>query len=252
VLARCALVLELAAALGWRGTLALLVKRLTSTSAYTFSWPASSPPIRLRIRSTDLQTFKGIVIDEMYRLPFERAPEVVVDAGANIGVAAVWFARTYPDARVIALEPDPDNYRALIDNVRDYPNVVALQSALWDRSVPALHLLDPGLGFDGYRVGDGHVGDQEETLVHDAAVAGIAVPELMDRFGIRRIDVLKVNIEGGEKRVFDASDGWIRSVDAIAVELHDWIVPGCSRSFSRATSEFPHDLTRGWVTFVWR
>jgi hypothetical protein len=43
----------------------------------------------------------------------------IVDAGANIGAASIWFKNTYPDAHVIAVEPEPGNLSVLRKNVKE-------------------------------------------------------------------------------------------------------------------------------------
>jgi len=45
---------------------------------------------------------------------------LIIDCGANIGCASVWFATQYPKARILAVEPDPDNFRMLVRNSKPY------------------------------------------------------------------------------------------------------------------------------------
>jgi predicted O-methyltransferase YrrM len=46
-----------------------------------------------------------------------RQTAVVVDAGANIGLASLWFANQYPKAKIVCIEPDPENFRILKENL---------------------------------------------------------------------------------------------------------------------------------------
>jgi hypothetical protein len=61
---------------------------------------------------------------------------------------------------------------------------------------------------------------------------------LMKDNDIDSIDLLKMDIEGGEKNVLENSSDWIDSVRAMAVELHDRICMGCTRAFYIATKDF--------------
>jgi FkbM family methyltransferase len=38
---------------------------------------------------------------------------MILDAGANCGFASIQIALLFPKAKVVALEPSPDNFKAL-------------------------------------------------------------------------------------------------------------------------------------------
>jgi hypothetical protein len=60
-----------------------------------------------------------------------------------------------------------------------------------------------------------------------------------------RIDILKIDIEGAEKEVFESSSKWIDKVSVIMTELHDQIRPGSARAFSEATQGFDVVSSKG-------
>ena len=74
----------------------------------------------------------------------------------------------------------------------------------------------------------------------------------MKEHGIGRVDILKIDIEGAELEVFDASSPWIHDVDTIIAELHDRLKAGCERSFANATSGFRHRWRQGENVYVSR
>ncbi len=89
------------------------------------------------------------------------------------------------------------------------------------------------------------------------ALGGEEAPSLdmatiINEYGLGEVDLLKVDIEGGELAVFEASDAWIDQVAAIAIELHDRMLPRCSRVFFDATVDFEEQWQRGETTFVCR
>jgi hypothetical protein len=64
------------------------------------------------------------------------------------------------------------------------------------------------------------------------------VSKLMTSVGADTVDILKVDIEGAEKDLFEARfEPWLDKVGVIAIELHDWLRDGCSTAFYRATSQ---------------
>jgi len=95
--------------------------------------PGIRQPIVIRPRSTDRFVFEQIFLDRDYELPFELSPSLILDAGANVGFASIFFGNRYPDATIIALEPDPANFNSLVANTRGYRHIVPMKIALWNK-----------------------------------------------------------------------------------------------------------------------
>ena len=73
--------------------------------------------IRYRLNKGDLHSIREIWFQEAYRLPFENSSGVLLDLGANIGMASLWLVKTYSFSRVIAVEPDPNNAALVRQNL---------------------------------------------------------------------------------------------------------------------------------------
>ena len=67
----------------------------------------------------------------------------------------------------------------------------------------------------------------------------------MKQFKLARVDVLKLDVEGAEKAIFENSKEWIASVAVIYAELHERLIPGTCRAFFRATEGFEDHPTQG-------
>jgi FkbM family methyltransferase len=147
--------------------------------------------------------------------------QFIVDAGAHIGLASVYFAQRYPNARVVAVELEGANYRMLKLNARAYPNIVPIHAGLWS-SAMGLKIVNHGADTWSFRAEAG------------TDVPSVTVQGLLNRFGSSCVDVLKIDIEGGEKEVLEHSDGWIERVKMLVIELHDRHVPGCSQALDKA------------------
>ena len=164
-------------------------------------------------------------------------PETIVDAGAHIGMASILFARKFPFARIIAIEPEPSNFAALLRNTSPYKNITLVQAALWNEDGEVT------LGRS-----NAHVKGAFQVVENgEKRVRAMTMDTLMRETGIQSIDLLKVDIEGAEKEVFTACD-WIQKVRIVAIELHDRIKPGCRSAVETAASGFRSEQ-RGEVTF---
>jgi len=198
-------------------------------------------PVFLRLRTTDVELCREVLLKGQYDCDFAKRPRVIVDAGANIGLASIFYANKYPDARIIAIEPEPSNYQMLVRNLAPYSKVETVHAALWKDNC-AIQLRDKGTG---------HTGFQTSAESDDAAasVQGVTLDQLMRDFGIDYIDLLKVDIEGAEREVFEHSPNWLNSVGIVAVELHDWLRDGCGQSVRSATRNLNVEWQSGEITY---
>ena len=201
--------------------------------------PSSDIPLTLRLRTSDIRVFYEIFVNYEYDWDFRSAPRVIVDAGGYTGLSAAFFANKYPDATVIAIEPDEENFALLKLNTERFPNVHAVRAAVW-RDTGMIYLTDPGTGAWGLQVCEaGNAVPADGGLIR-----ATTIDEIIKEFNLERIDLLKLDVEGSETEVFSTANSWISSVDTICIELHDRFKAGCSRSFFKAVEDFPIELRR--------
>jgi len=157
-----------------------------------------------------------VLAGESYPLvPFLARVRTIVDAGANVGAASVYFALHYPEARVLAFEPDPVCCAVLRKNIADLPRVTAFEfgfSSADARAELFLGSVDPATSSLG-----------RSALASDRSI-GVEVrdPEsvLRDQ-GVEVIDILKLDTEGSEVTILHALAARIERTRAIYVEYHD-------------------------------
>ena len=195
--------------------------------------------LTLRLGTSDILVLYSVFERADYAVELSSPPATIIDAGAYTGFSAIFFAEKYPAAKILALEPDPSNFALLVDNARPYPNVIPLNLALWHKD-ESVHLLDPGTGHWGFYVSP----DEPPVSRPGARVEAISVPTLIERFALGRVDLLKIDVEGAEKEIFEHAGAWIGGVGAIFAELHDRFLPGCSEAFERATAAFGRVVRR--------
>lgn len=211
------------------------------TSVVKLFVPFLPHPVYLRHDLGDLLILREVFADRVHYNEFlmRREVRVVVDAGANIGLSGIIFANLFPAARIVCIEPHPINFALLRKNIACYPNVIAICAGLWNSST-LLKIQNMQAPTYGYRTA---VATQNSA----DAVPGISIPELLNSIGEERISLLKVDIEGGELELFaEGTTSWLSKVDAIMIELHEHLAPGCSQSFYRALATYSF---RSYLTF---
>jgi FkbM family methyltransferase len=177
-------------------------------------------------------------LEHVYTTGFYRPADgdVIIDAGANVGIFAIQMARQNRRCRVIALEPFSENFKYLQANVaRACPETVTCCEA-------AL-----GAGFGKGQMEAGGSRSLDHVLRVDLSTAdGIPVIPLSGLFDLARaheIDFLKVDIEGSERDVFAAaSSDLLGRFKRIAMEYHDQIVPGTLELLRRVLGP-THEIT---------
>lgn len=210
--------------------------------------PHCRTPLTLRLRTSDLAFYQQLILQNPYTLPWRHPPRVIIDAGANIGLASVRLANQFPQARILALEPEDSNFNMLRKNTAAYPLITPIHAALWS-STATLDILNPTGRHGTFRTQPPPAPDGMRVLGQTAAVS---VPHLLAEHQLDGVDLLKVDIEGAEKEVFADPAVWIGRVGVIIAELHDRFQRGCALNFYRATQSFDLEWHRGEHVIVAR
>jgi FkbM family methyltransferase len=200
----------------------------------TLALPEGGHRIFLRPNTPDKHVFDAIFKKRELNHGVRGTAKFIVDAGAYIGLSSVFFATQHPDATIIAIEPENANFQLLLKNTAAWPAIIPLQAALWWEDTE-LALYDPGTQEWGYQVFPS--GTERARKQH---TPGISILSLMNRFGGKHIDILKLDVEGAELEVLQNSRAWIASVDVLIIELHDGFRKGCRDAFLAATRNFDH------------
>ena len=174
---------------------------------------------KLKFPLTDVSLFTlyQIFVERMYGIDLPFTPQTIVDLGANLGFASRWLIGKYPNAVVVAVEPEPQNLYYLEENLRGHPKAKIFPGCIYSSNTRVNLMLSNKA--DSHKIGEGE--SQEKYL----EVEAIDMPELMKKYGLDEIDFLKMDIEGGEKELFLHCDAWIRRVKCIAIEIHPSVFP---------------------------
>lgn len=140
---------------------------------------------------------------------------VIVDAGANVGYSALYLAQHFPDAVVLAVEPDADCVAVIERNCAGNPRITAVHAALWSHHDGVCLESEEDKGSWANRVSSRAGTTPSVTLETLIASIPDAAPLL-----------LKLDIEGAETEVCRCSPEAVASFACIMIEPHDWMLPG--------------------------
>lgn len=149
-----------------------------------------------------------------YDFPCASASPRILDCGANVGLATVFWKRAWPAAQVVAVEADPAIFEYLRRNIAaaGCTGVTLLNKAVWNAAgtVPfAQEGADSGRVGREWPAGAGTVVD----------VPAVTLPELIGTDGV---DLLKIDIEGAECEALIGQHACLRLVERVFVEYHSF------------------------------
>jgi FkbM family methyltransferase len=171
-----------------------------------------------RLNRGDIQSIREVLMDEAYRLPFAATPRVIVDLGANIGLTSLYMAHRFRPEVLVAVEPDTANAALARHNLTPLGGSV-IQAAIGPRDGVARFVTDRASNL-------GHLrrADDGPSVADGAEVEMISMPTLLEKTGIETIDLLKLDIEGGEEALLSGDTSWLQRVRAIIAEFHPTVV----------------------------
>ena len=192
-------------------------------------------PFSLRDNPYDYATFEEVLLREEYALNINFTPASIIDAGGNIGLTALFFANRFPTASIISLEPDTANFELLKSNTESYSNIVPMHCVLWSKDA-YLEVIDEGKGNNAFTV-------KETAAQTKGAIKAVSIETIMQQQQWKQIDILKIDIEGSEKELFqNGYAGWLPKIKVLIIELHDRMVPGASKSVFNAVNQYDFSM----------
>lgn len=168
--------------------------------------------------------YEEIFIRELYHFNTSKSSPRILDGGANIGLATIYWKQRFPEASVLCFEPDKAALRCLRSNLeqRHLSGVTVVEAALGCTN--GFVSFDARGGASG-RVSDSHKFDDSLHLV----------PQVRLRDYLNEpVDMLKLDVEGSETGILEDCSDCLGSVSNLYVEYH---------AFKDATPSLPRILT---------
>jgi FkbM family methyltransferase len=149
------------------------------------------------------------------------ARPLIIDAGANIGLSAMFYRDVYPEAVIACIEPESGNFSELIKHLAGDPLIFPMHAALAGRD-GNLQVVDPGYSEWGFRTQE--LTNEELEVVPAYGIRSVIV-RAKERWRVIPF-ILKVDIEGYEADLFSCGDdNVLDEFYAMLIEPHDWLFP---------------------------
>jgi FkbM family methyltransferase len=171
--------------------------------------------LTLRDYSSDIFILKEIFLNECYALPSIVDPRdgIILDIGANIGLASLYLHATFPEAFIYAFEPLDENYSLLEKNVSfEGSKIKPVKMAISDHSGKSLFMHS----LDSSNFGGGWISDKGTISINC-----ITLSDFCEVHHINRIRIMKIDCEGSEYAIlYSMNKLWLDKIDVIIGEFH--------------------------------
>ncbi|KKQ27427.1 MAG: FkbM family methyltransferase [Candidatus Magasanikbacteria bacterium GW2011_GWC2_37_14] len=184
----------------------------------------------------DLSVIEEFFIDKMYRSLDKIIPSLtypILDIGAHIGCFSLFANALNSKIKIIALEPEPNNFKLLKENlkVNHCKNVTAAQQAVIPNCHPEFISGSPGMlkpvQHDNkttilYLNTDSHNHSTFYETENTLEVPATTLENLISKSKLEKISLLKMDIEGAEFEIFKNTcvETWSK-IQYIVVEYHE-------------------------------
>jgi FkbM family methyltransferase len=169
-----------------------------------------------RIKLIDSASFRflwdELFVKEIYKFKSQKGNPYIIDCGANIGLSLIYFKTLYPNAEVIAFEPDKKIFEVLCYNVKafQFQNLLLVNKAVWSEETTLYFTAD---GSDGGRICNTLT---DETLQEIQTVR-------LRKYLQKKVDFLKIDVEGAEVEVLKDCADLLNNVERLFVEYHSFL-----------------------------
>lgn len=166
-------------------------------------------------------TIKEVFFDNDYR-PNTKNARTVIDIGANIGTCTVYMSSLFPKAKIYALEPDPRTFQLLKTNkeLNHCTNATLINQAVSNKSGSTTFYSCQANGLSSLNK------TRLPYQVTKTRVQLTTVPDLMKEYGLKQIDILKIDAEGAEFDILLKTPRFpFLVIKEIILEYHDRLTP---------------------------
>jgi FkbM family methyltransferase len=193
-------------------------------------------PIFYRTQTSDLDVILQVFVDEQYDcVGEENSVKLIIDCGANIGCTSFYLLHRYPNAHVVAVEPDPQNFALCQRNLAPFAERVTLvNSGVWPEPVPLQ--IERGTYADGREWGEWAIQVRPAQIGERPDMIAVTIDGLINQSGLDGVDILKIDIEGAEAALFsEGVEKWLSRTRHLAIEIHG---TKCEQIFDKIMSQY--------------
>lgn len=183
---------------------------------------------KLRLSGSDFEVFNQVILREELKTLIGFAQELhkpylqIVDCGANIGLSTLTLKRNFPNAKIISIEPERNNYLQLCKNIsaNHFTDITPVEGGVWYEET----ILEPDENFRDGSNWSFALKESDNASLNRKGIKVDSISNIVEKAGWTRIDLLKIDIEGSEFPLFRNLQTWKSIFDTVmivSIEIHE-------------------------------
>jgi len=156
----------------------------------------------------------NIIQGNTYPIVSNLNPKIIIDIGANIGAASLFFAINYPKSKIYSFEPTKINFSLLQKNVGNFPNVTIIQKGIYDENKKQKIYINSN------NPGTNSIYEKWRKFDNYEYANFIKLKDYLNENNIKNIDILKIDTEGCEVSILQSIKSLINQITVIYLEHH--------------------------------
>lgn len=151
--------------------------------------------------------------------------KLIIDCGANIGCSSLFLHKNHPQSFIISIEPEEKNFSLLKSNTKEIKKIRHINSAI--SCEKHFFGLKKSTDSRAHKVYDEKNQNQSQEKT-------FTINDILKEYPENKFDyfLIKIDIEGFEKKLFEKNTEWIDKFKVIIIELHDWMMPYNNQSLN--------------------
>ena len=203
-----------------------------SKKMFKFQLKGYKFPIYLRGKTTDTQVFKQVFLEKEYKYKYDFPTNNIIDCGANVGYTTLFFANKFPKAKIIGIEPETSNLKMMEKNCKNYKNITILKGGVWSKT-SELTISNKNAHHWSFQV--------KEVPKGKGEFKGYSLNDIMKKYKLESIDILKMDIEGSEKEIFKNNyEQWLSKTKLGFVEVHERHAKGVTKIVNNRLNQYKY------------
>lgn len=172
--------------------------------------------IKIRKHFIDKEVVEYVLHDKYHLPPSEISlgdKSIILDLGSNIGLTIAHLKQLYPKAIIFGYEMNTENYLLAKRNTKAYADVQVFNNAVWTENTIVEY--NPDSDFDAYAI------SLQKNSEQSIRIQALTLNDIIERHKLKKIDYLKMDIEGAEKDILNHQDlSWLTIVKSLNIEMH--------------------------------
>ncbi len=152
---------------------------------------------------------------------------LLIDCGSNIGSSTEYFSRIFKNIFSIMIEPNPESVKFSRENIYNKDHII-INKAISSKKKTVM-------------IDDSNKDNRASRISNlgGKRIDTITITDLLSKYQNTTPFIIKIDIEGYEKDLFECNIEWIKDFQIIVIEIHDWMIPfeSISRNFFKAIYE---------------